>query len=152
MVVLNFPEAVHQIVTKPVTKWIETVEELDVRNSRSLSNGNIKQILKSGKRIGLPESHYLRGFGINTLPERISINRKSDSVDTPENRFIKHALEVFLQFCSDINSKAKEFGHLSMVAESELLIRQLENHLHHTVFNDISRPETLRLNSPVLQT
>ena len=148
---IEFSEAVHQIVTKPVTKWIETVEELDVRNSRSLSNGNIKQILKSGKRIGLPESHYLRGFGINTLPERISINRKSDSVDTPENRFIKHALEVFLQFCSDINSKAKEFGHLSMVAESELLIRQLENHLHHTVFNDISRPETLRLNSPVLQ-
>src|SRR5690606_4298856 len=74
-----------------------------------------------------------------------------DSMDTPENRFIKHALENFLKFCTDINEKAKAFGHKKMLNESEMMIRELENQLHHTVFKNISRPSILKLNSPVLQ-
>lgn len=147
----EFAEAIHRIVTAPVTKWTETTEEKDIRNARRFSNANIKEILKSGRRTRLPETHYLRNYGIDTLPERITTIRKTDSVDTPENRFIKHALENFLKFCTDINNKAKEFGHKKMENESELLIRELEGKLHHTVFKDISRPTTLKLNSPVLQ-
>lgn len=147
----EFAEAIHRIVTAPVTKWTETTEEKDIRNARRFSNANIKEILKGGRRTKLPETHYLRSYGIDTLPERITIIRKTDSVDTPENRFIKHVLENFLKFCTDINNKAKEFGHMKMENESELLIRELEGQLHHTVFKDISRPTTLKLNSPVLQ-
>lgn len=147
----EFAEAIHRIVTAPVTKWTETTEEKDIRNARRFSNANIKEILKGGKRTKSPESHYMRSFGIDTLPERITTIRKSDSVDTPENRFIKHALENFLKFCTDINNKAKEFRHKKMENESELLIRELEGQLHHSVFKDISRPTTLKLNSPVLQ-
>jgi predicted component of viral defense system (DUF524 family) len=147
----EFAEAIHRIVTAPVTKWTETTEEKDIRNARRFSNTNIKEILKGSKRTKLPESHYLRSYGIGTLPERITTIRKTDSVDTPENRFMKHALENFLKFCTDINNKAKEFRHKKMENESELLIRELEGQLHHTLFKDISRPTTLKLNSPVLQ-
>lgn len=147
----EFAEAVHRIVTAPVTKWTETTEEKDIRNARRFSNANIKEILKGGRRTKLPETHFLRNFGIYTLPERITTIRKTDSVDTSENRFIKHALENFLKFCTDINNKAKEFRHKKMETESGLMIRELESHLHHTVFKDISRPTTLKLNSPVLQ-
>jgi len=147
----EFAEAIHRIVIAPVTKWTETTEEKDIRNARRFSNTNIKEILKGGRRTKLPETHYLRSYGIDTLPERITTIRKTDSVDTPENRFIKHALENFLKFCTDINNKAKEFGHKKMENESELLIRELEGQLHHTLFKDILRPTTLKLNSPVLQ-
>ncbi len=147
----EFSEAIHRIVTAPVTNWTEITEEKDIRNARRFSNKNIKEILKGSKRTNLPDTHYLRSFGIDTLPERITTIRKTDSVDTPENRFIKHALENFLKFCTDINNKAKDFGHKKMENESELLIRELENQLHHSVFKDISRPSTLKLNSPVLQ-
>ena len=147
----EFSEAIHRIVTAPVTKWKETTEEKDIRNARRFSNTNIKEILKGGKRNKLPEAHYLRSYGIETLPERINTIRKTDSVDTPENRFIKHSLEIFLKFCTDINNKAKEFGHKKMESESELMIRELESQLHHSVFKNISRPTTLKLNSPVLQ-
>ncbi len=147
----EFTEAIHRIITAPVTKWSETSEEKDIRNAKRFSNKNIKEILKSGNRTKIPQSHYLRSFGIETLPERISTIRKTDSVDTPENRFIKHALENFLKFCTDINSKAKEFGHNKMESESILLIQDLENHLQHAIFKEISRPTTLKLNSPVLQ-
>jgi len=147
----EFAEAIHRIVTAPVTKWSETVEEKDIRNTRRFSNSNIKEILKGKKRTNLPDKHYLREYGIDTLPERISTVVKIDSVDTPENRFIKHALENFLKFCTDINSNAKKFGRKKMEHESDILTRELENQLHHTVFRDISRPTTLKLNSPVLQ-
>lgn len=147
----EFAEAVHRIVTTPVTKWTEIPEEKDIRNARRFSNANIKEILKGCKRTRLPGSHYLRSYGIETLPERITTIRKTDSVDTPENRFIKHALENFLKFCTDINARAREFGHKKMQIESEILIRELESQLHHTVYKDISRPTTLKLNSPVLQ-
>ncbi len=147
----EFSEAIHRIVSAPVTKWTEKTEEKDIRNARRISNTNIKEILKGGKRTRLPESHYLRSFGIKTLPERITTIRKTDSVDTPENRFVKHALENFLKFCTDINNIAKEFNHKKMVDESELMIRELESQLHHSVFKEISRPTSLKLNSPVLQ-
>lgn len=147
----EFAEAVHRIVTSPVTKWTNTTEEKDIRNARRFSNANIKEILKGTRRNVLPETHFLRSYGIETLPERIYTIRKTDSVDTPENRFIKHALENFLKFCTDINVKAKEFGHKKMENESEIIIRNLENHLNHTVYKNISRPTSLKLNSPVLQ-
>lgn len=147
----EFSDAIHRIVTAPVTKWTETTEEKDIRNARRFSNTNIKEILKGRKRTKLPEEHYLNKYGIDTLPERITAIRKTDSVDTPENRFIKHALENFLKFCTDINNKARDFGHKRMENESELMIRNLEGQLHHSVFKAISRPTTLKLNSPVLQ-
>lgn len=147
----EFAEAIHRIITAPVTKWAETTEEKDIRTARRFSNANIKEILKSGNRTKLPGKHYLRSYGLETLPERIATIRKIDSVDTPENRFIKHAIENFLKFCTDINNKAREFGHKKMENESELLIRELEGQLHHTIFKDITRPTTLKLNSPVLQ-
>lgn len=147
----EFAEAVHRIVLSPVTRWTETTEEKDIRNARRFSNTNIKEILKGGKRTRLPESHFLRNYGVETLPGRITAVRKTDSADTPENRFIKHALENFLKFCTDINRRAKEFGHKKMESESENLIRELESQLHHNIFKSISRPTTLKLNSPVLQ-
>lgn len=147
----EFSEAVHRIVTAPVTRWAESMEERDIRNAKKYTNTNIKEMLKGSKRTRLPESHFLKDYGIDTLPERITSIRKTDSVDTPENRFIRHALENFLKFCNDINSKAKEFGHKETENESELLIRALESMLQHSVFKSISRPTTLKLNSPVLQ-
>lgn len=147
----DFAEAVHRVVTAPVTRWTERTEEKDIRNARRFSNANIKEIQKGGERAKLPDTHYLKSYNIDTLPERITAIRKTDSVDTPENRFIKHALEIFLKFCTDIKNKAKEFGHKKMEKESEILIRELESMLHHTVFKYISKPTTLRLNSPVLQ-
>ena len=147
----EFSEAIHRIVTAPVTKWTETTEEKDIRNARRFSNANLKEIVKGSKRTKIPEEHFIKNYGIDTLPERIKIIRKADSVDTPENRFVKHALENFLKFCTDINTRAKEFGHKKMENESDLMIRELESQLHHTVFRDISRPTTLKLNSPVLQ-
>ena len=145
----EFAESVHRIVTAPVTKWSEIVENKDIRQTRRFTSANIKEFQKGGNRSKLPKQHYLRKYGLSTLPERITSVRKTDSVDTPENRFVKHALETFLKFCTDINNAAEEKSKLER--ESSILIQELESQLHHSLFKDISRPTTLKLNSPVLQ-
>ncbi|MAL23450.1 MAG: hypothetical protein CMP05_04210 [Xanthomarina sp.] len=145
----EFKDAVHRIVTAPVTKWSDAFEEKDVRSVRRFTNTTVKELVKGGKRTNLPSGHYLKSYGIKTLPERINTVRKTDSVDTPENRFIKHALETFLKFCSDINKAADKNSKLD--SESKILISALETQLQHSVFKDISRPNTLKLNSPILQ-
>lgn len=145
----EFKGALHRIVTAPVTKWSETLEQIDIRSVRRFSNNNVKELVRGGKRTNLPTGHYLESYGLKTLPERMTSVRKTDSVDTPENRFIKHALETFLKFCLDINSAATKESKLD--SESAMLIRELESQLHHSVFKDIIRPTTLKLNSPILQ-
>lgn len=145
----EFKDAVHRIVTVPVTKWSETHEQKDIRSLRRFSNKNVKELVKGGKRTNLPSGHYLGKYGLKTLPERITSVRKTDSVDTPENRFIKHALETFLKFCTDINKAAPKDSKLEK--ESIALIKELESQLHYSIFKEISRPTTLKLNSPILQ-
>jgi len=145
----EFKDSVHRIVTAPVTKWAKTNEEKDIRSARRFTNNNLKELVKGGKRTNLPSGHYLERYGLKTLPERIISVRKTDSVDTPENRFIKHALETFLKFCSDINKAA--LINTKLDSESKILINELESQLHHSIFKDISSPTTLKLNSPILQ-
>lgn len=145
----EFAEAVHRITSAPVTQWKETSEEKDIRQARRFTNANLREFVKGSNRTALPQKHYLRSYGLESLPERISSIRKTDSVDTPENRFIKHALEVFLKFCTDIHSLSEKDSKL--YKESKNLIRVLESFLHHNIFHEISKPVSLRINSPVLQ-
>ena len=145
----EFAESVHRIVSAPVTKWKETTEQNDIRKIKRFKNSNIKELISGGNRSQLPKGHYLEQYGLKSLPNKIATIRKVDTVDTPENRFVKFALESFLKFCSDINKKAKKESRLFI--ESELIEKELESYLHHSIFKEISRPETLRLNSPVLQ-
>lgn len=145
----EFQDSINRIVTAPVTVWSESSEYKDIRSVRKFTNSSLKELVKGSNRTKLPSNHYLEKFGLKTIPERITSVRKIDSVDTPENRFIKHALETFLKFSSDINKASKKGSKL--YNESNILNRELESHLHHTIFQEISRPTTLKLNSPVLQ-
>jgi predicted component of viral defense system (DUF524 family) len=145
----EFAESIHRIVSHPVTQWKETNELKDIRNVRRLRNSNIKEFATSKNRTMLPEEHFLHSYGVTSVPEKIFSVRKTDTVDTPENRFIKHSLEVFLKFCSDIGKASEEGSKLNK--EAALLVRTLESYLHHSLFKEILSPETLKINSPILQ-
>ncbi|GAB2484900.1 DUF2357 domain-containing protein [Algoriphagus taiwanensis] len=148
----EFNEAIHRIVSFPNTKWEEETELKDVRNTRRFSKSSITELIRGKNRVKIPSSHPLVGYGLDSVPAKILSTRKVDSLDTPENRFIKYALETFLKFCVEINAKAKKLNGQSQLAkESERLVSELENHLHHTIFSEISPPHLLKLNSPVLQ-
>jgi len=144
----EFWTAVHRITTNPVTAWRQTEEKKDVRSVRRMNRNVIKQLSTSTNRIPLPEGHSLQRH-IKSVPEKVITYGKKDTVDTPENQFIKYALETFKNLCGDFISVSNE--NTRVHREAKVLEVELEEILNHTLFQDISRPSSLPLNSPVLQ-
>ena len=145
---VEFVDSIHKIISSPVTKWKESEVIKDIRNVKRFNNRAIRQLTSSCNRIDLPNDHPLKS-SIHSIPSKIRVNNKSETVDTPENRFIKHALVTFQTFCSDFITKLE--GESRINREANLLIEKLEQFLNHSIFKEIAAPTILILNSPVLQ-
>jgi hypothetical protein len=144
----EFNDSVMKILSSPITQWKEIETDNDIRSLKKLNNKTIKQIANSSNRTKLPSNHYLKNL-IQTIPTRVRVNEKSETVDTPENRFIKYVLNSFLALCSSIRIKLSEDSREKTEAKNTEGI--LEQYLSHSIFKEISTPDTLPLNSPVLQ-
>jgi predicted component of viral defense system (DUF524 family) len=112
-----------------------------------MNSFSIRQIASRSNRVKLASPIG----NLYDVPTKIETTHKSETTDTPENRFIKHALEVFLQFCIDCRNSFMTNGYLKSKIEADALVEKLENHLNHPFFKEIERPTTLKLNSPALQ-
>ncbi|EJF08899.1 DUF2357 domain-containing protein [Pontibacter sp. BAB1700] len=144
----DFKEAAHRIVSSPVTTWTDKEEERDIRRARRINNATMRQFITSSSRLELPATHPLHGR-LASVPARLRVKNKYETVDTPENRFVKHALTSFTQFCTEIRIRFSEDSRAYQ--EVMQLEEVLENFLSHSVFKDVSPPTSLNLNSPVLQ-
>ena len=146
----EFEESLLKIFTSPKTAWENKEELSDIRSIKKFTNKNVKELLKGTNRMPLPNSHSLYREGrFESIPTKISSYKQEETLDTPENRFIKHALTTYLWFCEkcidvfNIDSKDQK--------EAKNLRNKLESYLNHSFFKTISRPTTLKLNSPTLQ-
>ena len=147
----DFEEAIQKIMANPKTNWNVEQEVTDVRKIKRFSNAATKQLLSGSNRIHLETTHPLYTLGIHSVPLKINSFRKIEHIDTPENRFIKHALEVFLRFSEDCQQYFKTNNYTRPTIEATNLVTQLDSYLSMSFFQDISRPTSLKLNSPVLQ-
>lgn len=145
---VEFNDSVHKIISAPVTRWKESEIIKDIRSIKRFNNSAIRQLTTAGNRIDLPNEHPLKNR-LHSIPSKIKVGNKTETVDTPENRFVKHALVSFQSFCSDFKTKLNDNNRIKN--EAGLLIDRLEQFLSHSVFKEISNPTTLPLNSPVLQ-
>lgn len=147
---LEFEEAIQKIVSNPTTKWEEEHDEKDVRRIRRFNQKNIKQLVIKSNRLEISSDHFLnKTYGLTSIPTKIDSARKTESIDTAENRFIKHALEEFLFFCENCELKFEKYSTAKL--ESGLLATKISTLLNQSFFKQISRPSSLKLNSPVLQ-
>jgi len=144
----EFNDAVHKFLSSPVTRWKESETEKDIRGVRKINNSVLHQIVTTSNRVDLSFDHPLKPT-LLSIPSKIRITYKSETVDTPENRFMKHALKSFQLLCGRFKSKLNEGNRLN--EEAILLDDKLEQFLGHSVFKEISAPTSLPLNSPVLQ-
>lgn len=145
---IEFNDSVYKILSAPVTRWKENEIIKDIRGIKRLNNSAIIQFANANNRMDLPVNHPLKK-SLQSIPSKIKVNNKIETVDTPENRFVKHALVSFQSFCSDFKTRLNENARI--VNEAGLLIGKLEQFLSHSVFKEIPTPTTLSLNSPVLQ-
>lgn len=144
----EFNEAIQRILSNPITRWLRTEEELDIRKLERVNYSIIRQIVTKPNRILLPEDHNLKEF-MNTVPLRISNVIKNDTTDNIENQFIKYVLTVFNNFSSDVcermNVNNREYREALYLQEC------LNNYLDHPLFKNMSQLYSLPLNNPVLQ-
>lgn len=145
---IEFNDSVHKILLSPVTRWRESETVKDIRSVRRFNNSTIRQLSNATNRFNLPEEHPLKST-MDSVPSKLKVSYKTETVDTPENRFVKHALISFQSFCSDFKTKVKDSYRIK--TEAALLEDKLEQYLSHSIFKEISSPTTLPLNSPVLQ-
>ena len=149
----SFQAALRRIVEMPNTRWHEEMKSVDIRCSGRLGRYEVRQLASGSRRMKVPGDHPLYEL-MKTVPEKISVRDKRDTVDTPENRFVKHALSHFLYTLEKTQEKLSEKddgSYPGLNTEIEELIDGLEETLSHAVFRSVSAPDTLALNSPVLQ-
>ena len=144
----DFEVAIHQIIKAPVTTWTTKRENKDVRSLKKLNSKDIRNLVHSQNRVELPSKHPLRNNGINSIALEIPTSIKEETSDTPENRFVKYVLEAFQFFCEEILLKSKDNSRLHK--EAQLISNKLVSFLQHNLFKEVSRPTTIKLNSPVL--
>jgi predicted component of viral defense system (DUF524 family) len=146
----EFINAVHKILLSPAVRWAEEYDSIDIRNAGRIRRQGLKQIASASVRVGIPDSSYLNSsLRLKTLPERIFISKKVETVDIPENRFVKHALITFLSFISEIKNRFNKTSREYFEAKS--CESSLEELTGHAVFKQVSSPSSLALNSPILQ-
>lgn len=146
----EFKGAILKIQHSPVTNWKEVEVDKDIRAIRKIGRKEVRQFAAAGNRLSLPQEHPLRkSCGLDSVPTRLTTGVNSETVDTPENRFVKHVLESFLYLCSHIKLRSKDSPRLSR--EALLAEQQLEGYLDHSLFRSVGPIQGIPLNSPVLQ-
>ena len=149
---VEFEESILKIISSPKQNWISKEEFVDIRSIKRFSNSNVKSLIKGTNRIPLGSNHPLYNT-LESVPSKIIDYKQTPSLDNPENRFIKHALKTYLSFCEKciVVFKANSTKESKDIKEAAFLRNKLEGFLSHSFFKEISRPTTLKLNSPTLQ-
>lgn len=141
----QFGEAIHKIISNPVRKWAETTVERHIESVSKLSKNGLRQIVTRTYRV--PYSGAIEG--LDSLPRYLNVSHKTDSVDTPENQFVKYVLTSFYGFCSSLGTKKNATAQLRL--EIDAVCNVLAGYMNGLFFKDVSNPSQLNLGSPVLQ-
>lgn len=144
----DFSQAIHRIISSPVTNWRHEERDADSRGIKRLSRNQMRQLCSSGNRNPIPTEHPFQQI-MSSLPNKISSIVKCTTVDTSENRFIKHALNTFLLICIEVCRKA--VSNERLCSEALQLATKMEQFLGNQLFREIANPILIPLNSPVLQ-
>lgn len=148
----SFQNALHRIASHPHQRWEPEETTFDTRRGFRPDARGLRQLARAPRRVPLPASHPLAAT-VPSLPERISLYRNVQTEDTPENRFVKFALQSFSGFLALMRQRLDAAGANDARLRHELavLTGQLDGALNADVFRGVSPPDMLPLGSPVLQ-
>ncbi|OJV17546.1 MAG: hypothetical protein BGO21_13900 [Dyadobacter sp. 50-39] len=139
----DFEIAFQKVIRNPIVKWAGEGAEKDIRNGGKAGRNTMAQLVRRGNRVVLPDGHALKKR-LSSVPSRMTVISKKDSADTPENRFLKHALEVFAGFVTHIKGLAPALSRLHQ--EAALLENQLNQMLSAPLFKEVGKPSRLAFN------
>lgn len=148
----QFQNALHRVASHPHQRWEPEEATIETRRGFRPSARSLRELARAPRRVPLPSTHPLAAR-VPSLPEGISLYRNVQTEDTPENRFIKFALQSFSGFLALMQQRLDERDNSDARLRAEIgaLNNQLAVALNADVFRGVSPPDMLPLGSPVLQ-
>lgn len=150
----EFSASIQRILSFPHELLEQEVENVSVDQPFRWTPQATQALASSPLRRELPQGHPLRNTcGLDSISARVPISRKTPTVDTPENRFIRHVLLDFLSF---LVKAEKVFGKAgsswtSAAGLARRLSLNVEQWLSRPLFRDVGTLKVVPLGSPVLQ-
>lgn len=146
----SFRTALHRITSHPHQRWEQEANEQPIGRGFRPDRSTLSQLARGKRRGALPASHPLHAR-LGSVPERITVMRASLTEDTPENRFVKFALQGFQHFVASVAHKVSGETEPRLAAEVAAMATRLEMALNSDVLRHVGQPDALPLGSPVMQ-
>ncbi|WP_412022788.1 DUF2357 domain-containing protein [Burkholderia cepacia] len=145
----NFQAALHEIIRRPHTAWETTSEMVRAGAGIRADSRILRQFAKGGSRSAWPDG------ALKSVPSHFERVQTEATHDTPPNRFVKFALEHWLQILGDIDRGLSKTHATPATTrgrrEISVVMSQLEEVLHHDVFTDVGRLTRFPADDQVLQ-
>lgn len=133
--ITNFgADTIHSIIMRPDRLCI-------LKETSSLNKTVLSEKLSIGKIF-------------SPFPEKIASTKLSNSLDTPENRFVKHFLEICSGMLHAFKNKLSGYRILngsSLMMDLRIMIATVEALQIHSFFHDVGNMKTIPFNSTILQ-
>ncbi len=145
-------DALQLIFAQPHLRWATVEESRPPGAGLPPSSAVARQIAKPGPRIPWAEGERI---GIGSLPQRMSAARTVPDVDTPPNRFVRHALEHWRSVVAELGAlmaKAKDSGIVRRGRrECSALLDTLDAMLEEPLMRKVGRLKRFPTGNQVLQ-
>lgn len=149
----EFSAALQRILSFPHERLSTASDSMATDRPIRWSSSAIRQLVAQSPRREVPAGHPLRvSPGLETVAERVIVPRKSRDLDTPENRFVKFALEEFRAFLTHAEGVFESCaGWGASAALARRLAAMVEDWLGRGLFREVGDMRFAPLGSPVLQ-
>lgn len=149
----EFSAAMQRILTYPHERLSSSNDSVLTNRPICWTPKSVRQLITGNPRREILSSHQLRAqFRLDSIAEKVLVPRKSRSLDTIENRFVKFALHEFRAFLLHAQAvfEATE-GWGASAALSSRLAAKVEDWLGRSFFRAIGKICSAPLGSTVLQ-
>lgn len=150
----NFNCAMHTIISHPHVKLMSALNQHDIRHTTRFTSGMLRQVASASRRIEVSEA-LKKQLGIASLPMYLNNTHRVETVDTPENRFIKYVLSFFrkklMTYKETIDAANVDLSRYAIDVDLTTAIERLNGWLSHQWFREIGTLTSMPSGSMVLQ-
>jgi predicted component of viral defense system (DUF524 family) len=149
----DFGSALQRILNYPHERLTDDLQRVRSDKPIHWRPSAVKQLAHGHPRTGLPEGHPLRQrTGMEGIASHVYTRQRIRDLDTPENRFIKHAMLDVRAFLSRAALRfSSTNGWQASAALATRLGNTIDNLLGHSFFQVLGPMNFSPLGSPVLQ-
>lgn len=147
-------ECLAQITNNPHEQLTDDEQSIPINRIAKFSRQMQQQLVNTSNRVMLPP--HLQLNNLTSVPRNITRINRINTIDTPENRFVKKIIIDFqrlvLQICQKVERNS---GHDNeqqfMSRDAQRLLHQLNTLLKNSFFQEITQSSNILVHSSVMQ-